>query len=57
MENKTFTVMITETLQRIVRVKAKNKDEAYDKVREQYQNEDIVLDSADYIDTEFEVVL
>lgn len=53
---KTYRVVVTETLQRIVYVDAKSAEEAKDKVEERYHNEDIVLDSSDYQDTEIEVV-
>ncbi len=57
MENKKkFTVEITETLQRQVEVEAEDAFEAEDIVRGMYRNEEIVLDSDDYFDTEFEVL-
>ena len=55
-KNFKFTVEITETLQRQVEVEARNPDEAEDKVREMYRNEEIVLDSEDYVDTEFSAI-
>lgn len=56
MAKKKFTVEITETLQRQIEVKANNEDEAEQTVRDMYRNEEIVLSSDDYIDTEFEVL-
>ena len=53
---KTYTVVITETLQRTVHIDAKSAEEAKDKVEEHYHNEDIVLDPSDYQDTKIEVV-
>ena len=53
---KTYRVVVTETLQRIVYIDAKSAEEAKDKVEERYHNEEIVLDSSDYQDTEIEVV-
>ena len=53
---KTYRVVVTETLQRIVYIDAKSAEEAKDKAEERYRNEDIVLDSSDYQDTEIEVV-
>ena len=53
---KTYRVVVTETLQRIVYVDAKSAEEAKRNVEEQYYNEDIVLDSSDYQDTKIEVV-
>lgn len=51
----TFTVIITETLQKEVEIEAENEDQAIDAVREQYFNEKIVLDSSDYVDAEFNI--
>lgn len=53
---KTYRVVITETLQRTVYIDAKSAEEAEDVVEERYRNEEIVLDSSDYQDTEIEVV-
>ena len=53
---KTYRVEITETLQRIVYIDAKSAEEAKRNVEERYHNEEIVLDSSDYQDTEIEVV-
>ena len=53
---KTYAVVVTETLQRIVYVDAKSAEEAKDVVEERYRNEEIVLDWGDYQDTEIEVV-
>jgi hypothetical protein len=46
---KTYKVQITETLQRVVEVPAKNRKEAYQKVEEIHSNEEIVLDAGDYV--------
>lgn len=51
---KTFYISITETLKRIVEVQANDKYDAIQKVSEAYSDEQIVLDSDDYIDAEFE---
>lgn len=53
---KKFTVEITETLQRQVEVEAEDDNEAISKVEEMYRNEEVVLDSGDYIDTEFNLI-
>ena len=53
---KTYRVVVTETLQRIVYVDAKSAEDAKRNVEERYHNEEIVLDSSDYQDTEIEVV-
>ncbi|MBU0473312.1 MAG: DpnD/PcfM family protein [Bacteroidetes bacterium] len=49
---KTFKYEIQETLSRIIEVEAQTEDEAYLIIKEMYSNEEIVLDSSDYIDTE-----
>ncbi|KKN71233.1 hypothetical protein LCGC14_0422760 [marine sediment metagenome] len=51
-----YEVEIEETLSRIVTVEAENSDDAEDKVREDYGNGDIVLDSDDFQDVNFEIV-
>ena len=53
-DTKTFYISITETLNRIVEVQAENESEAIQKVSDAYYAEDIVLDSEDFVDTEFE---
>ena len=50
-----YQVEITETLQRIVTVEAEDELSAVLTVEQLYKNEEIVLDSSDYIDTEFEL--
>jgi len=52
---KKYEVTIYETLSRSVEIEAKDVDEAREKVRNMYIDEEIVLDSSDYVDTEFEV--
>ena len=51
-----FYVEITETLSRIIKVDAKDAQSALFKVQALYQNEEVVLGSEDYRNTEFEVV-
>lgn len=53
---KKFTVEITETLQRQIEVEAEDDNEAISKVEEMYRNEEVVLDSGDHIDTEFNLI-
>lgn len=53
-DTKTFYISITETLNRIVEVRAENEYEAIHKVSGAYYAGDIVLDSEDFVDTEFE---
>lgn len=43
-----YQVKIIETLSRIVEVDAHSNDEAWDKVKAQYDNEEIVLGSEDF---------
>ena len=49
---KTFVFELQELLSRIIEVEAKNEDEAYMKVKEMYEKEEIVLDSSDFVETE-----
>lgn len=51
----TFVVQITETLQRHVEVVADNESEAILVARTMYRNGEIVLDSADHVETSFGV--
>lgn len=48
-----FKVKIVEKLQKIVEVEAETYEDAEQKVRCQYRNCDIVLDSGDYVSTVF----
>lgn len=52
---ETFKIEIQEFLSRIIEVEAETKDEAISKVRQLYRNDEIVLDSDDYVSTEIEV--
>ena len=47
---------ITETLQRQIEVEASSKEEAIKKAKEQYQNQEIVLNENDYVDTEYSYI-
>ena len=53
---KDFEVIITETLQRKVKVKASNETEAKVKVLYMYANEGIVLGYDDFLDYSIEVL-
>ena len=55
-EKKEFIVYITETLQRKVIIKANNGSEAINEIADKYHNEEIVLDSTDYVSVEFETI-
>lgn len=50
---KEYAVEVIETLSLIEYVEADSEDEAIDLVRDMYFNEEIVLDSSDYINTDF----
>ena len=50
---QTYHIEIQETLVRVVAVEALSLDSAIVQVQEMYNNEEIVLDSDDYMDTEF----
>jgi hypothetical protein len=50
---KTFYISVTETLNRIVEVHAEDSSEALQKAEEAYYNEEIVLDSEDFVNTDF----
>jgi len=53
-EKKEFVVYITETLQRKVIVEATNEIEAIKEIADKYYNEEIVLDSTDYLGVDFD---
>lgn len=48
-----YKVNVEELLSRIVEVEADSDEEAEDKVREMYMNEDIVLDASDFQSVEY----
>lgn len=49
-----FKIEITETLQKVIEVSAYSLYEALEIIKNKYNNEEIVLDSNDYIDTVIE---
>jgi predicted DNA-binding protein (UPF0278 family) len=51
MSLKKFQIEITETLQRVIEVEAASLDDAITEIRRKYKDEEIILDSSDYIDT------
>ena len=53
---KSYKVEITETLRRTVNVKARDYDEAINKVREAWRRSEYVLDADDFLEAGFEVV-
>ena len=56
MENKYFTVEITETLQRRMEIKAVSTEEALLIAKDMYQREEIILDADDCVDRKIEIV-
>lgn len=52
----TYKIEITETLQKQIEVEASSKEEAIKKTKEQYQNQEIVLNENDYVDTEYSYI-
>jgi|GEM_PF-6941837 conserved domain protein len=51
-----ITVCITETLQRLIEVDVNDIDcEPIEYVRQQYFDEEIILDSSDLVETEFNI--
>ena len=51
-----FKTEITETLQRTIEVEAENERDALQKVKEMYKNEEIVLDSSDFVGVEIKKI-
>ena len=54
---KKYDVTIIETLQRTLTVKARSKEEAIEQVKTAYQQENIVLDSSDFLENDFNAKL
>lgn len=54
---KTFEIEITETLQVVQEVEAKNYDEAFELINNKYKNEEIILNSEDYVETDIKPFL
>lgn len=51
-----FKAEITETLQHIEIIDAENQEEAIKKLKEKYDNQEIILDSDNHVSTEFHVL-
>ena len=49
---KTFEFEIIETLVRIVKIEAANAEDAQEQLKNAYENEDIVLDANDWLETQ-----
>ena len=52
---KKFQIEIIETISNIVEVVAEDEQDALLKAQEMYRNEEVILDSEDYIDTKFNI--
>ena len=50
---KTYYISITETLNKVVEVKAEDEREALSKASAAYYRGEVVLDSEDFVDTDF----
>lgn len=50
-----YNIEFTETLQKIVEIEADNELEAYKIAKQMYQNEDVVLDSNDFVGIDIDV--
>lgn len=50
----TYQIEIREFLARILEIEANDAEEAYQIVKAKYQNQEIVLDSEDYVTTEID---
>lgn len=51
-----YKVIIKEEYVRTIEIEAVDKPKALDKIITQYRNEDIVLDTDDFFNVEFEVI-
>ncbi len=52
----TYKFEITEILQRTVCIAATDEKEAYEIIKRKYKEEDIVLDSSDFIESEIKII-
>lgn len=50
-----YSVTIEETLSRTLEIEAESKQDAIDKIKKQYKNDDIVLDADDFSEVIFGV--
>ena len=50
-----YKIEVTEVLKRTIEMEADNEATAIEMVKKMYHNCDFVLDSSDYIETEFDV--
>ena len=52
---KEYQVEVEEVLQRVIKVKANSEDEAIDIITRRYKDEEIVLDSEDFMDYDIHI--
>lgn len=52
MSLRKYKIEITETLQRIVEIEAASLNDAISEIRKQYEDEEIILDSSDCVETD-----
>ncbi len=50
---KTYKIEVKETLSRIIEIDANSFDEALEDVQKMYKNEEIILDSDDFVEVNF----
>lgn len=55
MSKRKYEILIQEILQKVVEVYADSEDDAIEIVKEQYKNEEIVLDSDNFSDFEIKL--
>lgn len=53
---KKYKFEITEILQKEIEIEANSYEEAYQKLKSKYKDEDIILDANDYVDTEYKLI-
>ena len=53
---KTYKIEITETLQRQIEIEANSPVDASIKAQEQWNEDQIILDSEDFVDVEIKVI-
>lgn len=51
-----YVVSVYETLNKNIEVEAEDESDAIKKVKEKYNNQEIILSADDYLDTEFDCV-
>lgn len=53
---KLYLIEVTETLQKTISVEAQSKTAALNTLKKRYKDSDIVLDSEDYVNTNFKII-